>query len=249
MNNAIEAICQSLSEKGQMIKNKVARSIDDLHQQDEVPQRVVLYQKSSPKAKILFVGGMFCLAAGFVLGVTNSKQDSTSSRIEQNNRTTKTNNHGLQDTASIILDILGVVGLCSGSFLYRKGINNKEKSISDKKVDSSRYASKLIESICSIKDVCSKEWDEAVMEHSRRCKQIIDTMECTEEEKIEKKESVTTVILIKYSAFEVQQLINSASLDKNYTAINDAVDVCSKKLQDAIDSAITQQLSIYKDLI
>ena len=63
MNNAIEAICQSLSEKGQMIKNKVARSIDDLHQQDEVPQRVVLYQKSSPKAKILFVGGMFCLAA------------------------------------------------------------------------------------------------------------------------------------------------------------------------------------------
>ena len=98
-------------------------------------------------------------------------------------------------------------------------------------------------------DVYIKEWDAAVMEHTNRCKQVIDTMKCSEDEKIKKKEFITTSSLIKYNSFEIQQLIDSASSTYKISAINDAVEVCSKKLQDAIDSAISQQISIYKNVM
>ena len=237
MNNDIDAICHSLSEKGQMIKNKVVRSIDNLLQQEEASQRLVPTQKkSNPKAKILLFGGLFCLTTGIILSITTPKQESADSRIEQNNKSSKKNDHGAQGTASVIMDILGVFGICSGTLLSLKERSNRANALPDREVDYSRYSSNLIESICSIKDVCSKEWDEIVMEHSMRCKQIIDKMECTEEEKIEKKESVTSSVLIKYNPFEIQQLIDSASSTKNIAAINDAVNVCSRKLQNAIDS-------------
>ena len=255
MNNSIEKICLSLSEKGQVIKNNVARSIEDMHQQEDTQQPVSPAQKqSNSKAKTLIFGGLVCLAAGVFLGITaqqqSAKQESEGNRTEQNNdKSQKQNNHGTLGTASVIMDIIGVVGICLGTFLSHKRRGNRSNVSPIKEVDFSRYSSDLIEAICSIKEKCSEEWDAAVMEHTNRCKQVIDTMKCSEDEKIKKKEFITTSSLIKYNSFEIQQLIDSASSTYKISAINDAVEVCSKKLQDAIDSAISQQISIYKNVM
>ena len=116
-------------------------------------------------------------------------------------------------------------------------------------IDYSKRTADLIETICTIKDNCSKEWDNAVLEYNRLCKQAVDTMEISEAEKIEKKEAVTTSTIIKYNSFEIQKILDSASSTKDLSAINDAIDICSKKLCDAIDRAIIQQETIYKNII
>ncbi len=255
MNNSIESICLSLNEKGQIIKNKVACSIENLHQQEDRHQPLPPVEKQSKlKAKTLIFGGLFCLAAGVFGGITtlqkNTKQESESNRIEQNNDVSqKKNDYGPIGAVSIIMDIIGVVGLCSGFFLSLKKMGKRTNISPMKEVNYNRYSSSLIEAICSIKDECSKEWDAVVMEHTNRCKQVIDTMGCSEDEKTEKKELITTSALIKYNSFEIQKLIDSASSANRISAINDAVDVCSKKLQEAIDLAITQQIAIYKSVM
>lgn len=251
MNNSIENICLSLSEKGQLIKSNVARSIRDLHLQEYLPMSQIPHQKElSSKAKILLYGSLFCLSVGVILGVTsqseNKEQETIDIRIEHNNP--KNNRNGL-GVAAVLMDIVGTVGICTGTIitLRRKGTNSNDYQ--EKGVDCTICSSDLINAICSIKDACSKEWDDAVMEHTKRCKQFIDTMEYSEEEKIEKKEWVTTSTLIKYNSFEIQQLIDKASSTNSISVINEAVDTCSKKLQDAIDLAITQQISIYKNIM
>lgn len=255
MNNSIETICLSLVEKGQKIKNNVAYSIDKLHQQENIHQEIApIHKQSNPKVKFLLFGGLLCLSAGVLLGLStqpqSARQELKDNKIElKNDRSQKKTGHGPEEATSIILDILGVAGICSGTFLSLRRKRNSSYISPIIEKDYTKCSSDIIEAICSIKESCSKEWDETVMEHTKYCKQFIDTMACSEDEKVEKKESVTASSLIKYNSFEIQQLIDSASSTHNISVINDAVDTCSKKLQDAIDSAITQQVSIYKNVL